>query len=65
MAVLPFELAHGIGFQTGIHRERVKKLYFSTNIVPQRLCDSGFKFQYNLMSSLQEWRRISLRSDFE
>jgi hypothetical protein len=58
-------LAHGIGLETGIHRERVKKLYFSTNIVPQRLFESGFKFEYDLTTSLEEWRSISHSGDFD
>lgn len=64
-AVLPFEWAHAMGIETGIHRERVKKLYFSTNIVPERLFECGFKFEYNLTSALEEWRRISHSGDFD
>jgi nucleoside-diphosphate-sugar epimerase len=65
LAVLPFELAQGMGLETGIHRERVKKLYFSTNVLPQRLFESGFKFEYDLTTSLEDWRRISHSADFD
>jgi GlcNAc-P-P-Und epimerase len=65
LAVLPFESAHRIGIATGINRERIKKLYFSTNILPKRLVDSGFTFGHDLVSSLREWKQASRVQDFD
>ncbi|QPF90283.1 NAD-dependent epimerase/dehydratase family protein [Bradyrhizobium commune] len=64
-AVLPFEVLHTAGIKTGINRDRVKKLWFSTNILPKRLVESGFKFSYDLESSLMEWKRESSLKDFD
>jgi nucleoside-diphosphate-sugar epimerase len=65
LAVLPFELANRVGFATGINRQRVRKLYFSTNILPKRLVDSGFTFSHDLVSSLREWKLSSHAQDFD
>lgn len=65
LAVLPFELLHAVGLKTGINRDRIRKLWFSTNILPKRLVASGFKFDYDLASSLAEWRRESSIKDFD
>jgi nucleoside-diphosphate-sugar epimerase len=65
LAVLPFELLQKIGIRTGINRERIKKLWFSTNILPKRLLASGFKFEYSLVNSLREWKRESRVGDFD
>ncbi len=59
LAVLPFEALHKAGIKTGINRDRIKKLWFSTNIIPKRLVANGFKFEHNLESSLAEWKRES------
>ncbi|MBH5369010.1 NAD-dependent epimerase/dehydratase family protein [Bradyrhizobium glycinis] len=64
-AVLPFEALHSAGLNTGINRDRVRKLWFSTNILPKRLVASGFKFSYDLESSLLEWKRESDLRDFD
>jgi len=65
LAVLPFELLQRVGIRTGINRERIKKLWFSTNILPKRLLASGFHFEYSLLSSLQDWKRGSSVKDFD
>jgi GlcNAc-P-P-Und epimerase len=65
LAVLPFEMLQAVGIRTGINRERIKKLWFSTNILPKRLVASGFQFEYSLLSSLQEWKRGSGVKDFD
>jgi nucleoside-diphosphate-sugar epimerase len=65
LAVLPFEALHSAGLKTGINRDRVRKLWFSTNILPKRLVESGFKFSYDLESSLVEWKRESALRDFD
>ncbi|WBL80303.1 NAD-dependent epimerase/dehydratase family protein [Bradyrhizobium xenonodulans] len=65
LAVLPFEALHAIGINTGINRDRVRKLWFSTNILPKRLVECGFKFSYDLESSLAEWKRESCLKDFD
>lgn len=65
LAVLPFEILQAIGIRTGINRERIKKLWFSTNILPKRLVASGFQFKYGLASSLEDWKRGSNAKDFD
>ena len=65
LAVLPFEMLQRIGIRTGINRERIKKLWFSTNVLPKRLLASGFQFEYSLVSSLREWKRGSRLRDFD
>jgi nucleoside-diphosphate-sugar epimerase len=65
LAVLPFEALQSVGLKTGINRDRVRKLWFSTNILPKGLVTSGFKFSYDLESSLIEWRRESALKDFD
>lgn len=65
LAVRPFEMLQAVGIRTGINRERIRKLWFSTNILPKRLLASGFRFEYSLVSSLQEWKRGSIVKDFD
>ncbi|MFK4505559.1 NAD-dependent epimerase/dehydratase family protein [Bradyrhizobium daqingense] len=65
LAVLPFEVLQAVGIKTGINRDRIKKLWFSTNILPKRLIASGFKFDYDLASSLVDWNRESSIKDFD
>jgi nucleoside-diphosphate-sugar epimerase len=65
LAVLPFEALHTVGLKTGINRDRIKKLWFSTNIIPKRLISSGFGFDYDLESSLAEWKQQSRLTDFD
>jgi GlcNAc-P-P-Und epimerase len=65
LAVLPFEMLHALGINTGINRDRIKKLWFSTNILPKRLVASGFNFEYDVLSSLEEWKRESSVGNFD
>lgn len=65
LAVIPFEFLQRTGIRTGINRDRIKKLWFSTNILPKRLIESGFQFQHSLVSSLQDWKSASQIKDFD
>jgi nucleoside-diphosphate-sugar epimerase len=65
LAVLPFEMLQAIGVKTGINRSRIRKLWFSTNILPKRLVASGFRFDYDLANSLADWKRDSTIGDFD
>lgn len=65
LAVLPFEMLQAFGIKTGINRSRVRKLVFSTNILPKHLFESGYPFQYTLTSSLAEWKQSSRVKDFD
>jgi NAD dependent epimerase/dehydratase family enzyme len=58
-------MLHAVGIKTGINRERIRKLWFSTNILPKRLIESGFRFDYDLISSLSDWKRDSSIKDFD
>lgn len=65
LAASGFEVLARLGLRTSINRERIQKLVRSTNIVPQRLTDFAFPFQYTLETSLERWRELSANGDFE
>ena len=52
-----------VGARNPVHPVRVKKAGMSTHIVPQKLIDMGFKFQYTFNESLKHWQKIT-PSDF-
>jgi nucleoside-diphosphate-sugar epimerase len=54
-----FEMAAHAGIRTSINRARVLKLVRSNNIEPGRLKQSGFRYGYDLASSLADWHRES------
>ena len=56
---LAFESLSTLGIKTDINRARVKKLYESTNMVPTRLIKMGFEYQFDLITSLEDWKRVS------
>jgi GlcNAc-P-P-Und epimerase len=51
-----FEVIAAVGLRTSINRGRMHKLVRSTNIVPQRLLQSGYRFETDLYESLMQWR---------
>ncbi|WP_137152283.1 NAD(P)-dependent oxidoreductase [Devosia sp. FKR38] len=59
MAAIPFEVANAVGLRNPVHRDRIRKLYESTNIVPRWLVDHGFEFETDLRSALAEWQAQS------
>lgn len=59
LAALPFEIVSALGFKNDINRERVRKLFNSTNIYPKRLLDEGFDFRYDIVGSLADWKTTS------
>ncbi len=61
---LGFELLNAVGIKTNVNRARVKKLFHSTNIIPKRLNESGFKYAFDLRTSLSDWRSSSPVQDF-
>lgn len=61
---LAFEMLAKLGFRTSINRERLRKLFHSTNIVPKRLQDAGFPYAYTLRSSLTDWSGATAGGDF-
>ena len=65
LAALPFEGLQKVGINTGVNRERIKKLWLSTNILPKRLLENGFVFKYNLENSLHDWKQGSIEKDFD
>lgn len=58
-AAMPFEFLSSLGLKNPIHRDRLRKLYESTHIVPQWLVDNGFEFATDLVSALEAWREES------
>lgn len=51
-----FELVDAIGLHTPIHHRRIEKLYHSTDLSAQRLCNSGFRFEFDLRSAISDWK---------
>lgn len=47
------------GNKNPIHPVRVKKAGLPTNIVPQKLLEMGFQFNYPFAKSLEHWRKLS------
>lgn len=61
---LAFEVLDAIGLRTSINRPRLAKLVHSTNIVPTRLEQLGYRFETDLKAGLQRWRTESPTGDF-
>jgi len=59
-----FEVLNKAGLKTTVNRARVRKLFHSTNILPARLQQVGFKYAYDLRTSLSDWRQSSPNQDF-
>jgi GlcNAc-P-P-Und epimerase len=59
LIALAFESLSKVGIKTDINRARVKKLYESTNMVPARLIKMGFEYQFDLITGLEDWKRVS------
>lgn len=60
-----FEVLARFGLRTDINRARVRKLYQSTNMVPKRLQEIGFKYKCDLSGALSEWKHASHVDDFD
>ncbi len=48
----------------GFHPERVYKLFRSTNIIPERLVEAGFRMPGGLASGLGRWHEAEPRGEF-
>jgi nucleoside-diphosphate-sugar epimerase len=48
-----------------INRARIRKLYQSTNMIPKRLEEAGFRYGYDLVAGLSAWKKSSRRTDFD
>jgi GlcNAc-P-P-Und epimerase len=64
-AAVAFEALGAVGLRTSINRARVRKLQYSTHIVPRRLVQSGFQYAFDLRSSLAHWKASSPAHVFE
>jgi nucleoside-diphosphate-sugar epimerase len=64
-AAFGFEVLSALGLKNDINRARVGKLYQSTNMVPTRLQEVGFKYCYDLPAGLSAWKASSRRTDFD
>jgi GlcNAc-P-P-Und epimerase len=51
-----FEVLSALGLKTDINRARVRKLYQSTNMVPNRLKEAGFGWRHDLPAGLSAWK---------
>jgi nucleoside-diphosphate-sugar epimerase len=59
-----FEVLAALGLKTSLNRARLRKLIDSTNIVPTRLLELGYKFDTDLRQGLAQWRKQSPSGDF-
>jgi GlcNAc-P-P-Und epimerase len=62
---LAFEILSRLGLKTSVNRQRLTKLYRSTNIVPQYLDRSGFQRSFDLKTALLDWKQQSSVGEFE
>jgi len=60
-----FEALSAVGLKTDINRARLRKLYQSTNMVPKRLPETGFRYRYDLIAGLLAWKQSSRITDFD
>jgi len=51
-----FEFLNRVGLKNGIHHRRIEKLYYSSNIFPENAINEGYKFSFDLKSSLADWK---------
>ena len=65
LAAFGFEVLSGFGLKNDINRARIRKLYQSTNMIPRRLEDAGFRYSYDLVGGLSAWKRSSRVTDFD
>jgi len=65
LAAAGFELLSKLGLKNDISRARLRKLYQSTNMVPRRLPQCGFRYRYDLAAGLADWKRLSRVADFD
>jgi hypothetical protein len=49
------ELIDAMGAKNPINRQRMRKLIYSTNVVPKRLIEDGYPFAYDLRSAIGDW----------
>lgn len=52
-----FLILDKVGLRNSIHPRRVQKLFYSTNINSSLIVEQGFKFKYDLESSLIDWKQ--------
>ncbi|WP_421952701.1 NAD-dependent epimerase/dehydratase family protein [Pelagibacterium sp.] len=62
---IAFEVLSKLGIRTPINRARINKLYTSTNIVPRKLREMGFRPRYCLKQSLKRWLEMSDGAQFK
>lgn len=52
---LALELLGRVGLETGINRDRVRKLLVGTHVRPDRLLADGYRFETDLVSGVRTW----------
>jgi GlcNAc-P-P-Und epimerase len=60
-----FEVLSALGLKSDINRARLQKLNHSTNMIPKRLQEGDFNYQYDLVTGLSAWKQSSRVADFE
>lgn len=60
-----FEVLNKLGVRTSINRARVLKLNRSTNIIPKKLTELEYPYEYDLDASLRHWQSMSPSGQFE
>lgn len=54
---LAFEILGKLGLKTSINRERVMKLFKSTNVLPTALQEAGYVYETDIVSALEDWKQ--------
>ena len=52
-----FLVLNNLGFKNSIHPRRMEKLNKSSNIGVEKIKSTGFQYQYNLISALEDWKK--------
>jgi hypothetical protein len=65
VAAFGFEVLSAFGLKNDINRARIRKLYQSTNMIPTRLEEAGFRYSYDLVAGLSAWKKSSRMTDFD
>lgn len=52
-----FVVLNGLGLKNSIHPRRMEKLNKSSNMGVEKIKATGFQYQYNLISALEDWKK--------
>ena len=62
-AAAPLQMLNEMGFSNPVHKRRVEKLHYSTDIDGSGLGDVGLSPNYSLTQAISDWRDECAPSD--